>query len=224
MEKRLSGKKKSENDGLFKTITGIPKKYIWKAIATKEQQEWYQKLSTKNNEFYNGLQETVHYQYDDGSFIWYNCDINTFKSNIFSLASLSANEWFLPNAHDAQDVHDVWHCDGGASTIFPSNHLKGSRKHVIENNKKVRKTIILNVEIDYYLSQTSGFWHCVSPGEFENGYSSCTALIFRSTVLAKRLSGGFENPTTKLRSGGRHICKTKKIFENLRVEDYMTRF
>jgi len=123
------------------------------------------------------------------------------------------------DVHDVHDVHDVWHCDGGASTIFLAITLKGSRKLIIENNKKVRKTIVLN-EGDCYLSQTSGFWHCVSPGEFENGYSSCTALIFRSTVLAKRLSGGFENLTTKFRSGGRHICKTKKIFENLSEKVY----
>ena len=201
-------------DTTFKAITGVDKKNIWKAIANQEQQEWHQKLNIYNQELYQKLEQTARYQYDTQTdeFIWSNPDINNFKDNIFSLASLTKNEWFIQD--NTTEPQDRWHCDGGASMVFIAITLTGSRRLIIENNEKERKVIILN-EGDCYLSQTSCFWHCVAAGDFVDGYSSCTSLLFRSTVLSKRLSGGFENKLTKFRSGGRHLCRTKKIFEHL---------
>ena len=100
-----------------------------------------------------------------------------------------------------------FHVDGGPSMIFLAITIEGERILEIElddeNGNPTTKKIQIK-EGEFYLSSPSSFWHRVLPLE---EIDSCTTLLFRSTVLKRRISGGREKEGRKRTKGMKYSTR-----------------
>ncbi|MGI9358402.1 MAG: hypothetical protein ACR2ON_03255 [Paracoccaceae bacterium] len=111
---------------------------------------------------------------------------------------------------------NVWHVDGGSSLLFLAITLQGERILEFKHNDENGNPVIQQVHSTpghFYISSPAVFWHRVLPAPNRPAPNTCTTLIFRSSVLLRRISGGRERENGRRTNGMRYA--TRAAFRNI---------
>lgn len=202
----------------------------FKQLAPADCHAWWAQLASKNAAFYQALEQNcaaLRYDTNQGKQPAFLVKKPNFGKNLFAYMTLQQREWpetkkpgpgrtssekEVQSERSPNYVAGAWHADGGPSSIFLAVTLEGDRVLEVENADGEVHQLHLKPG-DFYVSQPSSFWHNVRFVEGKRGGPPSLALIARSAVLKRRLSGGRTQSDGKRTPGMTY--KTKKCFEEM---------